>query len=85
MQGAKFFALLDASNGFWMLKLNEESSDLCTFITPFNRYRFKRLQFGISSAPEEFSRIIAQMFENVEGVIPYIFMTFVSMLSQSNN
>lgn len=72
MKNAKVFALLDASNGFWMLNLNEESSDLCTFITPFGRYRFKRLPFGISSAPEEFSRIINQMFENVEGVIPYI-------------
>ena len=72
MQNAKVFALLDASNGFWMLNLNDSSSDLCTFITPFGRYRFKRLPFGISSAPEEFSRIIAQMFENVEGVIPYI-------------
>lgn len=72
MQDAKVFALLDASNGFWMLNLNGKSSDLYTFITPFGRYRYKRLPFGISSAPEEFSRIITQMFENVDGVIPYI-------------
>jgi hypothetical protein len=72
MQNAKVFALLDASNGFWMLNLDEDSSDLCTFITPFGRYRFRRLPFGISSAPEEFSRIITQIFENVEGVIPYV-------------
>ncbi|XP_047037821.1 uncharacterized protein K02A2.6-like isoform X1 [Helicoverpa zea] len=72
MQNAKVFALLDASNGFWMLKLDDESSDLCTFITPFGRYRFRRLPFGVSCAPEEFSRVISQMFENVEGVIPYL-------------
>lgn len=72
MQNAKVFALLDAANGFWMQKLDEASSDLCTFQTPFSRYKYLRMPFGNSSAPEEFVRTIAQIFENMEGVCTYM-------------
>ena len=37
---AKWFSKLDASSGFWQLKLEEESSKLCTFNSPEGRYRF---------------------------------------------
>ena len=38
MTDAKFFTKLDASNAFWQVKLDEESSKLLTFNTPFGRY-----------------------------------------------
>ena len=55
LHGAKVFTKLDVRNGFWHVKLSEESSYLTTFNTPFGCYRWKRLPFGISSAPEVFS------------------------------
>ncbi|KAK0132248.1 hypothetical protein N1851_032926 [Merluccius polli] len=59
---AKYFTVLDASSGFWQLKLDEASSRLCTFNTPFGRYRFLRLAFGINSAPEVFHRTKLEEF-----------------------
>ena len=38
LHGAKLFSVLDARNGFWHIKLEEESSYLTTFNTPFGRY-----------------------------------------------
>ena len=52
--GAKIFSTLDAKDGFWHLKLDDASSRLTTFETPFGRYRWLRLPFGISPAPEIF-------------------------------
>ena len=72
MPKAKYFSVLDANKGFWQIKLDEESSKLCTFNTPIGRYRFLRLPFGISSAPEVFQRAIAQMIEGLEGVVNII-------------
>ena len=42
---------LDANAGFWQVKLSKESALLTTFITPFGRFCFNRLPFGITSAP----------------------------------
>ncbi|XP_057191716.1 uncharacterized protein K02A2.6-like isoform X1 [Triplophysa rosa] len=69
MPNANIFSVLDANHGFWQIQLDEESSKLCTFNTPFGRYRFKRLPFGVSSAPEVFQKCIAQRLEDLEGVV----------------
>ena len=68
MKGAVFFAVLDATSGFWQIPLREGSSLLTTFITPFGRFRFTRLPFGITSGPEVFQRVMQQMLIEVEGV-----------------
>ncbi|XP_061170401.1 uncharacterized protein K02A2.6-like [Saccostrea echinata] len=56
LAGAKVFSTLDASSGFWGIVLDQESSKLTIFNTPFRRYRYKRMPFGISSAPEVFQK-----------------------------
>nr|XP_054606603.1 uncharacterized protein K02A2.6-like [Nothobranchius furzeri] len=66
--GAKWFSKLDASSGFWQLRLDEESSRLCTFNTPEGRYRFLRLPYGILSAPEVYHKTIHMIFEHIPGV-----------------
>ena len=35
MHHAKFFTKLDASSGYWQIKVDDESSKLLTFSTPF--------------------------------------------------
>lgn len=56
---AKLFPKLDATSGFWQIGLTEESSKLCTFNSPYGRYRFTRLPFSISSASEIYQRTIS--------------------------
>jgi hypothetical protein len=51
---AKVFSTVDATQGFNHLCLDAESTALITFETPFGRYRWIRLCFGISPAPEIF-------------------------------
>jgi hypothetical protein len=68
MPNAKVFSVLDANHGFWQVKLANESSNLVTFNTPFGRYSYKRLPFGIASAPEVFQSIMSNMFSDIEGV-----------------
>ena len=53
---AKVFSVLDAKIGFRQIELDEVSSFLTCFWTPFGRYRWLRMPFGISSAPEEYQR-----------------------------
>ncbi|CAC5425304.1 unnamed protein product [Mytilus coruscus] len=64
---AKVFNKVDATSGFWHLKLDEDSSKLTCFNTPFGRYRFLRAPFGIKSIPEIFQRVMTEIMENIEG------------------
>ena len=68
MSNAKVFSVLDANSGFWQVQLDHESSQLCTFNSPFGRYKFKRLPFGISSAQDVFQAVMSEMFKDIEGV-----------------
>ena len=62
------FSKLDANSGFHQIVLNPESAKLTTFITPFGRYMFKRLPFGISSTPEHFQKRMDKELSGIEGV-----------------
>ena len=65
LSGAKSFTSLDACSGYWQLPLDDESSKLLTFNTPWGRYQFIRLPFGISPAPEIYQRELDKLFEGV--------------------
>ncbi|XP_042071888.1 uncharacterized protein K02A2.6-like [Haplochromis burtoni] len=69
LEGAKVFSKLDANSGFWQIPLSKQSALLTTFITPFGRFCFNRLCFGISSAPEHFQKRMSQLLEGLEGVV----------------
>ena len=66
--GARVFTVVDAKNGFWQVELDDESSRLTTFNTPFGRYRWKHMPFGISSALEVWQRKMHEIIEDLDGI-----------------
>ncbi|KAL7849761.1 hypothetical protein SRHO_G00191100 [Serrasalmus rhombeus] len=66
------FSSLDAESGFWQIPLEENSARLTTFIMPLDRYCFKRLPFGITSAPEIFQRKMSELLHGHEGTVVYM-------------
>ena len=69
LAGATVFTKLECNSGFHQVPLDEDSPELTTFITPFGRFCFKGLPFGISLGPEVFHRIVSQLLSNIPGVI----------------
>ena len=67
--GATIFSTLDAKHGYWSVKLDQESSKLTTFNSPFGRYRFKRLPFGLCISQDIFQAKMTQILEGCPGVI----------------
>ena len=66
--GAKIFSKLDCSSGYWQIKVTSESSKLLCFNTPFGRYCFLRLPFGVHIASEIFQQKLEAVLEGLPGV-----------------
>lgn len=66
--GKRFFTILDQKDSYWQVQLDEESAKLCTFGTPFGRYKFLRMPFGIASASEVLQRMAYKSFGDIDNV-----------------
>ena len=62
------FSKLDLRLGFHQIELDEESRDITTFATHKGLFRYKRLSFGVNSAPEKYQQIIRQVVADIGGV-----------------
>lgn len=67
----KVFTVIDLREGFWQVELDEKSSDLCCFNSPFGRFKFNLMPFGIYVAPEVFHKKMSQIFGVIDGVEVY--------------
>ena len=68
-KGMKHFTILDMKHGYWHIALTTQSSMLTTFNTPFGRYRYLRLPFGLHSSAEVFEKRVEQLFGDLNVAI----------------
>ena len=54
-------------SGYWQIKVDELSSKLFTFQTPFGKFKFNHLAFGVKSASGVFQRKVGDIIEDLEG------------------
>ena len=62
------FSKLDLKWGFHQIMLSEDSRHVTTFVTHRGLYRYRRLMFGITSAPEKYQQIIRDVLRKCDGV-----------------
>ena len=72
LSGAKFFSKLDAKNGYWSVKLDQESQLLTTFNSPFGRYCFRRMPFGLVMSQDVFQQKMDMILEGCPGTLALI-------------
>ena len=71
--GAKVLSKLDLSKGFYQVQMEEASKDLTTFISPWGKYHFKRMPFGLRNAPATFQALIESVLRQcAEFAVVYI-------------
>ena len=72
LKDAKVFSKLDVQESYWQVRLDKEFSKLTTMITPFDRYRWKRLLFGLMVSSEIFQRKLDEVLGGLEGVFSVV-------------
>ena len=65
----QFFTRLDSRHGYWQVPLDEHSSTLTIFLTPWGPYRFKRNVIGLISAGDGHNRRSDDAFAGMENVV----------------
>lgn len=63
---------LDVKEAFLQIELAEDSRDLTTFITSRGLFRFKRLPFGLVTAPEAFQKAMDEILAGCDGAYCYL-------------
>ena len=67
MQEGSVFSKLDLKWGYHQIELSEESCGITTFVTHKGLFRYKRLMFGITSAPGKYQPVIQQVLQDCSG------------------
>ena len=67
LNGATHFCKLDMNNAFLQLELDRDSRYITTFATHQGLHRYKRLNFGTTSASEELQIKLEKVLHNIKG------------------
>ncbi|UYV84632.1 hypothetical protein LAZ67_X002921, partial [Cordylochernes scorpioides] len=67
LHGCKVFTNLDLSQAYHQIRLHPDSRYLTAFITHMGIYQFKRLPYGLSSAPGAFQRYLSELLMDIKG------------------
>ena len=68
MNESSVFSKLDIEWAYHQVELDEKSREITTFVTHKGLYRYKRLMFGISCAPEMYQKVMSEVLQECEGV-----------------
>ena len=72
LEGFRYASSLDLNMGYYRIRLSEKSSDMCTIVTEFGKFRYKRLPMGVAGSPDIFQAKIYELMGDIEGVKAYI-------------
>ncbi len=78
-QGNKIFSSLDLLSGYWQVPMAPKSREITTFSTPTWHYEFRRMPFGLKSAPISFQRMINTLFSDMLGNLVFAYLDDVNI------
>ena len=61
LRGAKVFTTLDLRNGYYHTELGKDSHAKTPFVTPFGKYEFNMVPFGLAQSPAYFQALISKV------------------------
>jgi hypothetical protein len=81
---SKYFTLLDCRRGFWQIEMSLRTSKYFIFSTPWGRFSFLQLPFGVNQPQKNFSSILRE-FINTESSIDDILIYAINQHDLERN
>ncbi|EPB73411.1 reverse transcriptase [Ancylostoma ceylanicum] len=72
LNGGTMFSQIDFSDAYLQVELTDEAKEVVVINTHKGLYRYKRLPFGIKTAPGIFQSIMDKMISGLDGVAAYL-------------
>ena len=72
LEGFQFATALDLNMGYYTIRLDPGSQDICTIITPWGKYKYLRMPMGINCAPDIFQEKMSCLMEGLEYARTYL-------------
>jgi putative uncharacterized protein GLEAN_07546 len=66
MRGQQYFALIDLAQGYYQIKLSEEEIVKTVFVTPDEKYQYKRLLMGLTESSLYFQKLINTVIKDLK-------------------
>jgi len=80
---ARVFSTLDCNPGYWRIPVADEDRDKTTFVCHEGAYRYIRLPFGLSNAPETLQRAIDMILGGRKWKSCLVYLDDIIFFSQS--
>ena len=61
LEGFQYATSLDLNMGYYHIELSPDSQHLCTIVTPWGKYSYKRLPMGLCNSPDIFQEKISEL------------------------
>ena len=68
LHDSRYFTVVDAKSGYWMVELDSESSLLTNFNTPWEKYKWLRLLFGLKFSSDVFPERLNSVLQGVKAI-----------------
>ena len=72
LKGAKVFSAIDLRNGYHHIALGKSSRAKTAFVTPFGKYKFLMVPFGLAQAPAYFQLLMNKVLKGLKFTMTYL-------------
>ena len=72
LKGAKFFSTIDLRSGYYHIALGKDLRAKMAFVTPFGKYEFLQVPFGLAQAPAFFQHLMNKVLDNCPFAMTYL-------------
>ena len=72
LKGAKVFSMIDLRSGYHHIALGKSSRAKTAFVTPFGKYEFLMVPFGLAQAPAYFQLLLNKVLKGLKFAMTYL-------------